>query len=1015
MAVLKTFELGGNKLSFANWISNLSPTETPFTSMISKEKIDQTQYSWQTDSLAPASAETFSEGSQASMQSRPTTKVLTNFTTIIRKATSVSDTNECTHAYGRRDELAYRMGKIGKEVLRDIEYANLSRHLGNPGTETAASRHAGFKNLCAPMFVPDPDTMAVTHQGIAIVDPRKPWFTKKDIFSVTTNLFLSGSKADKIMFHPKHMAVFSDLIGYNDEEPLIYRMFENLSEEYNMKVTKIKDPVGRVYSLIPNRFMPESQVYFFHESDWSQMVLREPTAKKLAKKGSSQQVMIEAEVGLKHKNEYASGVLHLVSIDYKTDLHADKTKMTAFIGDTTSLHFDAETLVGLPAANVDFSVVCSDEKVVELFTKEDQTDAAGQSTQNITAKLPGFVSIYAHRDAVDHRLLTNPVYITVSPPLIEWVPVGSSFPVTSRTKNYRVNLKKVDGTNLPNGTPVYLHCEEGIENLGVVNPTPTVNTGRVNVSILPKKAGKYNVRISFDDKGLWKSEPYFIEVQENDIKLTLGSDTKKHLTRNIDGTQSVTITVTDGADRMTNVPVTVTSSNEAVAKFTAGTYNTNNVGVATTQLTPVNIGQTTITATYLNKSVSYVLRIGDGDLKLSVDKPVMEYDDKSNITFTVQVVGADGKALNQKDLVIDWDNTGTPLEMASAQSMTDVNGITTITAKVLNQVGVAKMSVHWALNDVSADIDVNVIPTKYVTYFQPSTEIRMTMGIDVELAPNGAVRHSNPNVPTKDRELVMVSSNSAVVSVTPGKSMTDALGFGDFKISPVGPGTALLQLSGTDTDTEKFSRSTRKVTVEGLVANISCSDGGKILNGEGGTVTITLQKPGGSSIMYSGKADISASNGAVVFATSEVQFTNGIGNANFTTASAGVSTLTLTMPSGYKASIRGTPEITVEDPIIRLFSDNGPSDVTGKVGTLTKFFAQLYKPDGKTVWAKKDEVIAYHATPAGPGSNIDGRTIATDEQGLATLSATPTSAGNYEVRTTYKTSQSNIMAFLVEA
>ena len=33
MTTLVSYDLKGKKLSFANWISNMSPSETPFTSM----------------------------------------------------------------------------------------------------------------------------------------------------------------------------------------------------------------------------------------------------------------------------------------------------------------------------------------------------------------------------------------------------------------------------------------------------------------------------------------------------------------------------------------------------------------------------------------------------------------------------------------------------------------------------------------------------------------------------------------------------------------------------------------------------------------------------------------------------------------------------------------------------------------------------------------------------------------------------------------------------------------------
>ena len=51
MATLVSYDLTGKQLSFANWISNLSPTDTPFVSMTGKESIGQTLFQWQTDTL----------------------------------------------------------------------------------------------------------------------------------------------------------------------------------------------------------------------------------------------------------------------------------------------------------------------------------------------------------------------------------------------------------------------------------------------------------------------------------------------------------------------------------------------------------------------------------------------------------------------------------------------------------------------------------------------------------------------------------------------------------------------------------------------------------------------------------------------------------------------------------------------------------------------------------------------------------------------------------------------------
>ncbi|MGL5582383.1 MAG: SU10 major capsid protein, partial [Cetobacterium sp.] len=48
LSFLQSYELNGKTLSFADWISNLCPTETPFASMVGKETISNTKFHWQT-------------------------------------------------------------------------------------------------------------------------------------------------------------------------------------------------------------------------------------------------------------------------------------------------------------------------------------------------------------------------------------------------------------------------------------------------------------------------------------------------------------------------------------------------------------------------------------------------------------------------------------------------------------------------------------------------------------------------------------------------------------------------------------------------------------------------------------------------------------------------------------------------------------------------------------------------------------------------------------------------------
>ncbi|MGL5085140.1 MAG: SU10 major capsid protein [Clostridium sp.] len=313
MTMLKTFDLKGNKLSFANWISNLSPCETPFISMIPKEKVDQVQYSWQTDALAAAAVAATSvvEGSAAVAGALRATSVHTNFTQIYRKAVRVSDTTKKVSLYGRGSELSYQMEKAGMEIKRDLEAAILNNtEAGRPGTTGAHGIAAGVQKLIAAKNAADTDTGAVVNKTVTYSSGAGvKRFTQVQVFDMTYQLYLAGSRANKVMVHPVHMHIFSDWIGDNLVTKHVHRMFDGMETKYNAHVSSFRDPLGQVFDIIPNRYMPKNQLFFFNEKDWTQMVLREPAKVELAKNGSSEKHMIEMEVGLRHRNPFASGIL----------------------------------------------------------------------------------------------------------------------------------------------------------------------------------------------------------------------------------------------------------------------------------------------------------------------------------------------------------------------------------------------------------------------------------------------------------------------------------------------------------------------------------------------------------------------------------------------------------------------------------------------------------------------------------------------------------------------------------
>lgn len=305
MAVMTSYDLKGKKDSFANWISNLSPTDTFFVSVTKKEAVKNTLFQWQTDTLATADTGNAQvEGTTVTVGACAPTKVHENVTQILRKAIEVTDTADALDNWGRSKELAYQMEKAGKEIKRDLEAILLSAQTKTDGSAAAARKTACFEALVATPA--DTDTGAVVVKETAGSGVMK----ESELFDVSYNLFLSGSDANIIMYHPKHASFFSSLMEVGGDHGR-FKLIENMDTKLNRFISSVVDPLGQEFKLVPNRYMPENRVYFFNPTDWTQMVLREPSKTQLAKKSSSERYMIEMELGLRHRHPYASGILKI--------------------------------------------------------------------------------------------------------------------------------------------------------------------------------------------------------------------------------------------------------------------------------------------------------------------------------------------------------------------------------------------------------------------------------------------------------------------------------------------------------------------------------------------------------------------------------------------------------------------------------------------------------------------------------------------------------------------------------
>lgn len=136
----ETYDAVGNREELADRIWQITPSETPFLSLIGRKNVMSVHPEWQTDELAsPDTDNNQPEGNDWNYDAiTPTTRV-GNYTQISDKKFIVSRTQEKTSKAGRKSELAYKTAKAGRELKIDMETILLSNQASSAGSGDGAT------------------------------------------------------------------------------------------------------------------------------------------------------------------------------------------------------------------------------------------------------------------------------------------------------------------------------------------------------------------------------------------------------------------------------------------------------------------------------------------------------------------------------------------------------------------------------------------------------------------------------------------------------------------------------------------------------------------------------------------------------------------------------------------------------------------------------------------------------------------------------------------------------------
>jgi hypothetical protein len=291
MAQYVTYDMVGIKEDVSDVISNISPTKTPFQSMIDSEKVTNTYFQWQEDDLRAVAANAKVEGHTAADSTRDPTTMRSNYTQILADTIKVSGTADAVSTYGRAKESAYQMAKVAAELKRDLEHAMVGmENAAVAGNSSTAREFAAFFNMV--------DSSMFTYTGSTNTKPDED-----DVLAALQDCYTEGAEPSVMMVTPTNSLEIADFA---------YATGRERDAGQGKRLVNVVDvyvsPFGEV-KVVLNRFLLEKRTLIFDPEMWKKVILRNWFRETLAKTGDNVSMMLCGEFSLKHKNFKASAVI----------------------------------------------------------------------------------------------------------------------------------------------------------------------------------------------------------------------------------------------------------------------------------------------------------------------------------------------------------------------------------------------------------------------------------------------------------------------------------------------------------------------------------------------------------------------------------------------------------------------------------------------------------------------------------------------------------------------------------
>lgn len=296
---LKSFDLVGKKEDVSDYISLITPSDTPFLSSIGTESVHNTYFQWQEDQLRAVAKNTALEGFTATDSTRDQPTMRYNGTQILDETFKVSGTADAVKTYGRDKISTREMMKTGKLLKMDLEHSLV----GTAQTYVAAAEATAgeFAGVQAQIHA---NTTVTTDSDAGTGGNQAGPLTETNIVNLHELIYNEGSDISILMVKPSDTKIIS---AFSEASGRTFNV-ENGEKTLTKVINVYESPFGTV-RIVKNRRLRSQDALGYDPKNWKLAVLRNWTKEKLAKVGDADRWMMLGEFSLKHTNQKASGLI----------------------------------------------------------------------------------------------------------------------------------------------------------------------------------------------------------------------------------------------------------------------------------------------------------------------------------------------------------------------------------------------------------------------------------------------------------------------------------------------------------------------------------------------------------------------------------------------------------------------------------------------------------------------------------------------------------------------------------